>query len=327
MERVFLSLAALVIAFSLDCLIGDPPRWPHPVRLLGAAVTFMDNGARRMFSSPRGLKVAGLLIVIIAAGGFAAVIALLLSFFYRLHLVAGWVFEVYILFTMLAGGDLHRHVSKVGKELAGGHLEKARMSVAMLVSRDTKSMDESAISRAALESLFENSADGLIAPLFFIALGGAPLAAFYKAVNTLDSMLGYKSERYEYLGFFPARLDDILSFIPSRLTALFLLLAGLFKKGFIRGVQVLSVDRHKHDSPNSAWPEAAAAGVLGLKFGGPDYYQGRLKKQPVINENGRGPGPVDIAGGLALFWSVSIPAFTLFLYLYYRLDSWEVFIF
>ncbi len=327
MERVVLSTSALAAAFILDCLIGDPPRWPHPVRCLGTAVDFFDKGSRKFFNSPGGLKAAGLLITVIIAGGAFSLSVILLSTAYRVHPVGGWVVEVYLLFILLAGGDLHRHVSKVSCYLRSGNREKARLGAAMLVSRDTGSMDEKGLSRAALESLFENSADGLIAPLFFIALGGAPLAAFYKAVNTLDSMLGYRNKEYASLGFFPARLDDLLSYIPSRITALFILLAGSLQGGFLRGLKVLAADYNKHDSPNSAWPEAAAAGVLALKFGGPDYYRGHLIKRPVINADGKEPAAKDIARGLILFWITSLLAFVLFFYLYYRFEAWEVFTF
>ncbi|MFO7952514.1 MAG: adenosylcobinamide-phosphate synthase CbiB [Bacillota bacterium] len=326
MARVVLSMSALAVAFILDCLIGDPPNWQHPVRYLGAAIDYLDKSSRKLFYSAKGLKIAGLLITVITAGGVFVLSVLFLSAAYRLHPFAGWLLEVYLFFVLLAGGDLHRHVSKVRSHLATGDLEKARLSAAMLVSRDTSAMDEKGLSRCALESLFENSADGLIAPLFFIAVGGAPLAVLYKAVNTLDSMLGYKNKDYADLGFFPARLDDILSYLPSRLTAVLFLLAGGLQGGFKRGLKVLAADRNKHDSPNSAWPEAAAAGVLGIKFGGADYYRGQLINRPVINRAGKAPGAKDIARGLTLFWVTALLAFGLFLYLYYRLETGEVFI-
>ncbi len=327
MERIALSTAAFALAYLLDYWLGDPPRFPHPVRFLGVIITGLEQLARRIFDSPAGLKTAGILIVIVAAGGSMLLAVFLIEGAYRIHYLAGWILEVYIFFTVLAGGDLRGHVEKVGLALGSGDLARARSDVAMLVSRDTGRLNENGVSRAALESLFENSADGLVAPLFFAALGGAPLAVLYKAVNTLDSMLGYRTFDYKDLGYFPAKVDDLLSYIPSRLTAVFIVLAGIRDKASGRGIRALLRDRGKHISPNSAWPEAAAAGVLGIKFGGADYYHGRLKEQPRINPVGRDAKPADIDRGLALFRRVSIMAYLFFLIVYFLLLSGEVFIF
>ncbi len=327
MERFALSITAFIVAYLLDCLVGDPPSLPHPVRCLGALITGLEKLARRVFVTPAGLKIAGALIVIIAAGGSLALVIFFIEGAYRFHYLAGWILETYIFFTVLAGGDLRRHVERVGRELDRGKLGRARSGAAMLVSRDTGKLNESGVSRATLESLFENSADGLVAPLFFAALGGAPLAVFYKAVNTLDSMLGYRSKEHKDLGYFSAKVDDVLSYIPSRLAAALLLLGGIPEKSSGKGIRVLISDRGKHSSPNSAWPEAAAAGVLGIKFGGPDYYHGRLKKQPIINASGRDPAPGDIDRGLALFKRISIIGFVFFLAIYYLLHGGEVIIF
>lgn len=322
MERTALSILALTIAYVLDHLIGDPSRFPHPVRILGAVIDLLENAARRLFISPGGLKFSGFLIVVIAAGGSVFLTIILLTAAYRLNMAAGLLLELYIFFTVLAGGDLRNHVMKVGHYLKAGRLEKARSSVALLVSRDTGSLNENGVSRAALESLFENSSDGLVGPLFFAALGGAPLAVFYKAVNTLDSMLGYKSNEYLNLGCFAARIDDLLSFIPARLTALFLILAGSGQGGFRRGLQALHADRHKHQSPNSAWPEAAAAGVLDIRFGGADFHQGKLREQPVINAQGKESEQKDIWRALDLFWRMSLLAFICLLLISYWFRAW-----
>lgn len=314
---------ALAAAYFLDSLIGDPRRLPHPVRLLGMIIVLLEKAARRFFVSPEGLKIAGLLIVVLTAGGSAVVTVFLLAQAYRLHMVSGLLFETYVLFTVLAGGDLRNHVVKVEQNLRAGKLDKARSSAALLVSRDTANLDAGGVSRAALESLFENSADGLVAPLFFAAVGGPAAAVLYKAVNTLDSMIGYKNKEYGDIGFFAAKIDDILNFIPARLTAVFIILAGAAHRGWRNGWQVLIEDRRKHDSPNSAWPEAAAAGVLGISFGGTDYYQGEMIFKPVINAGGREPEGGDIKRGLALFHRTSILAFTSLLLLYYLLRTWE----
>lgn len=324
MDRINLALIALSAAYFFDSLIGDPRRIPHPVRLIGRFISLMEKAVRIFFFSPQGLKAAGLLIVIIVSGGSAFVTAFLLVQAYSLHLGFGLFIETYILFAVLAGGDLRNHVAEVEHNLRAGRLDQARTNVSLLVSRDTLNLAESGVSRAALESLFENSSDGFVAPLFFAAVGGPVGAVFYKAVNTLDSMIGYKNEEYCDLGFFAAKTDDFLNFIPARLTAFLIILAGPIWRRGRNGWQVLIEDRLKHHSPNSAWPEAAAAGVLGISFGGIDYYRGERLRRPVINSSGREPGSNDIKRGLALFRRTSNLAFFSMLLLHYFIRTWEV---
>jgi adenosylcobinamide-phosphate synthase len=323
MDRALLTTAALAIAFCLDTLIGDPRFLPHPVRLLGKIIELLEIIMRRIFKTESGLKTAGLIMVLIVAGGSAALTLYLLIFVYELHLAAGFVFETYLFFMVLAGGDLRNHVLQVNQNLAVGDLPAARASTAMLVSRDTGMLEESGLSRAALESLFENSADGLVAPLFFAALGGPAAAVFFKAVSTMDSMIGYKTAIYKNLGFYAAKLDDLLSYIPARLTALLIILAGFPRGRSGSGWQVLREDYSKHDSPNSAWPEAAAAGVLGVRFGGTDLYHGQYVDRPLINAGGREARMEDLKKGLTLFRDTAILAFILLLLLSYALRSWE----
>ncbi|MGM0689399.1 MAG: adenosylcobinamide-phosphate synthase CbiB [Bacillota bacterium] len=323
MNRINLALIALSAAYFFDSLIGDPRRFPHPVRLIGRFISLMEKAVRIFFFSPQGLKASGLLIVIIVSGGSAVVAAFLLAQAYQLHMGLGLLLEIYILFAVLAGGDLRNHVAEVEHNLKAGKLDQARTSVSLLVSRDTLNLNESGVSRAALESLFENSADGFVAPLFFAAVGGPVGAVIYKAVNTLDSMIGYRNEEYGDLGFFAAKIDDFLNFIPARLTAFLIILAGPFWRRGRIGWQVLIEDRLKHQSPNSAWPEAAAAGVLGISFGGIDFYRGKRLFRPVINSAGREPQCSDLTRGLALFRRTSNLAFFCMLLLHYFIRTWE----
>jgi len=325
MERACFTVVALAAAYLLDWVVGDPRWFPHPVRLLGAVIQVLEKTARQLFLSSKGLKAAGMAIVLIAAGGSIAAVLVLLAIAYGLNPAVGLAVETYILFTVLAGGDLRSHVSAVEKDLNEGNLTAARKSTALLVSRETGDLNESGLSRATLESLFENSADGLVAPFFFAALGGPAAAVCYKAVNTMDSMLGYKTKEYLHLGFFAAKVDDLLSFVPARLTALMIIIAGSLQGRWREGWQALSCDYRKHESPNSAWPEAAAAGVLGLKFGGKDYYRGEPVERPVINASGKEPNYGDLARGLALFNKTSLLAFTGLLLLSYWLRTWEAF--
>jgi adenosylcobinamide-phosphate synthase len=315
MERIMLTLVAMAIAFLLDWLIGDPPGLPHPVRLLGLLIGLLEKLARRFFIATAGLKLAGALIVLIVTGlaGLAAYLLLIAA--YRLHPAVGLLVETYLVFAMLAGGDLRNHVVRVSEKLQAGDLGKARIATAMLVSRNTETLGERGLSRAALESLFENSADGVVAPLLFAALGGPVAAVIYKAVNTLDSMLGYRTREMVDIGYAAAKTDDLLSYIPARLTALLLVGAGLFHRRARAGWRVLREDRDKHESPNSAWPEAAAAGVLGLSFGGSDRYGDEFKARPVINSRGREPLPADIERGLTLYRRTVLLAFIFCMFL------------
>ena len=327
MEKVFYTLAALAVAYILDFLIGDPRSWPHPVRLLGKIIEIAEWTVRRIFKTPAGLKVGGALVLLVTGLGSVAVVIALVRLAYGLHPAAGFIVEVYIIFTTLAGGDLRSHILAVEKRLAQEDIPGARAAVALLVSRDTAELDENGVARAALESLFENSADGLVAPLFYTAIGGPAAAVFYKTVNTLDSMLGYKTEELKDIGFFAAKTDDILSFIPARLTALYIILAGLLHGKWQRGLKVLSADRNKHQSPNSAWPMAAAAGVLGVGFGGRDHFQGDVIERPRINELGEAALGSDIDRGLTLFQTTSLLALFTLLFMTYWIRTLEAMLF
>jgi len=323
MDRALISALLLTLAYLLDWVLGDPPWFPHPVRLLGAFIGFLEKTVRRIFKAQTGLQFAGILMVIIAAGGSAALVFVLVAAAYRLHTAAGLFAELYIYYAMLAGGDLRHHILRVKTALDDEDLEKARFATSMLVSRDTKNLEEPGLSRASIESLFENSADGLVAPLFFAALGGPVGAVFYKTVNTLDSMIGYKNDQYLHLGRCAAKLDDFLNYIPARFTALVILVAGLSWQRLYPAFKVLKSDRRKHESPNSAWPEAAAAGVLGIKLSGADYYGGKLIDRPAINEHGREAAADDIGRGLSLYYRTSILAFALLASLAWWIRTWE----
>jgi adenosylcobinamide-phosphate synthase len=324
MDRALISALLLTSAFLLDWVLGDPPWFPHPVRLIGAVSGWLEKVARRIFKSRAGLQFAGILMVVITAGGTAALVFILIAAAYRLHSAAGLLAELYLYYAMLAGGDLRLHVLRVKMALDDQDLEKARFATSMLVSRDTNNLEEPGLSRAAIESLFENSADGLVAPLFFAALGGPAGVVFYKAVNTLDSMIGYKNEKYIDLGRFAARLDDFLNYIPARFTALVILVAGLGEKSLYPALTVLKSDRRKHESPNSAWPEAAAAGVLGIKLSGSDYYEGKLIKRQAINACGREAAAGDIGRALSLYYRTSVLAFAVLVLLAWWVRTWEV---
>lgn len=286
----------LLLAVLADALLGDPPAWPHLVRYMGLAITRLEDWLRRHYHSPAELRLAGFILVALVVLGSWLASWLLLALAMGLARWLGVALAALLAFQCLAAGQLWREAGAVAQPLLQGDLELARRRLAMIVGRDTQSLGPEGISRALVETLAENLNDGVIAPMFYLALGGAPLAVAYKAVNTLDSMVGYRNERYADLGMAAARLDDLAGWLPARLTALIIVAAcpllGLSPR---RAWQAALEGHGAHKSPNSGWPEAAAAGALDLRLGGPNYYGGQLVDKPWINPQGHQAQPQDVA--------------------------------
>lgn len=271
----------LAAAFLLDLLIGDPRFLPHPVRLVGAFALHVEHLLRRWQRLP--LRAAGIAAVIVIVGSTVGVAQLLLMLCGLVHPLLEWWGGVMMLYFCFAARDLAGHASAVTGPLQSGDLERARECVGMIVGRDTATMDESEVSLAAVESVAENTVDGVTAPLLFGMLFGPIGAVAYKAVNTLDSMFGYRNERYCEFGWAAARLDDLVNYLPSRLTVPVIALAAFFMR--LRSAEVLpSVVRtaRLHASPNAGYPEAAYAGALGMRFGGPRSYGGIQRNLPFL---------------------------------------------
>ncbi|MGI9953220.1 adenosylcobinamide-phosphate synthase CbiB [Moorellaceae bacterium AZ2] len=280
-----LDLTVFFLALLLDILVGDPRRLPHPTEIMGRGIVLLEKGLRPWAHTPNRQYLAGMLIEILIVGlswGFTWVLV---------HLVKGWssfagtLLSAWLLSTTIAARGLAVAAWGIASSLQKGDPAAARRQVALIVGRDTQTLNESEIARATIESVAENTSDGVIAPLFYALIGGVPLAMAYRAVNTLDSMLGYKNERYLYLGRVAARVDDVANFIPARLTACLLCLAAFLFNG--RGRQAWQTVRRYgrcHPSPNSGYPEAAVAGALGLRLGGVNYYHGRPEERPFIGE-------------------------------------------
>ncbi|MBI4002647.1 MAG: cobalamin biosynthesis protein CobD [Nitrospira defluvii] len=268
----------LLIAAALDAALGDPRWFPHPVRGMGVFIAWFDDRIRSLCRTDQALRAAGLCLAIgLPAGVYAAatfVIAQAASF----SPVLGQAVGIGLAYTTLAGRDLFDHVQAVSRELERGNLAGAREAVAMIVGRDSATLAEPEIVRATVETIAESSSDGIIAPLVYLTLGGAPLALAYKAINTLDSMVGHRDARYEHLGWASARLDDVMNWLPARLTGTFIALAAGLATGQWYHVReswyILHRDGDKHPSPNSGRPEAAMAGALGIQLGGRNYYDG-----------------------------------------------------
>ena len=279
-------ISALVLGFLLDLAFGDPRWLYHPIRLIGNLIAWAEKPFRAAFpKSEKGELAAGMFFAVFVVAVSTAVPALLLALASRLSLWLVFALEVFWSFQILAAKSLKSESMKVYAALKEGDLPKARKAVSMIVGRDTQKLTEEGVAKAAVETVAENSSDGVIAPLLFLALGGPALGFFYKAVNTLDSMVGYKNDTYLYFGRFSAKLDDVLNFIPSRISGLLLVLASPLAGLSMEGAwKIFRRDRRNHASPNSAQTEAAAAGALGVQLAGDAYYFGKLYKKPTIGD-------------------------------------------
>lgn len=281
----------LLLAASVDAVAGDPRWFPHPVRAMGTVIAWCDENVRRLCRYSHTLRTCG---VLLALGLPLCVFALSRGAVTWAEGIAWWfgsLLSIALGWTTLAARDLWDHVHEVRRRLEQNDLAGARHAVSRIVGRDTERLSEEEIIRATIETTAESTSDGMIAPLFYLAVGGAPLALAYKAVNTLDSMIGHRDERHIDFGWASARLDDVANWIPARLSAVLILLAaGLVtsRSAPIRtGWYVLWRDSGRHPSPNSGWPEAAMAGSLGIQLGGINYYDGVPNKRPVIGTGGR----------------------------------------
>lgn len=265
----------IVYAVILDLVLGDPRWMPHPVIGMGKAISWSEGIIRRWTQSPSGLKSAGVVLTLLLTGGTYLIFWSLLYLAFKINNLLGLILSIFWMSQTLAVNSLYQHAIKVVVPLVRDDLEKARSELAMIVGRDTAELDKSGIIRAVVETVAENTVDGITSPLFYGFLGGPPLAMTYKAVNTLDSMVGYRDERYIDLGWAAARLDDIVNYIPARLTGVIYVFISPFTAGGIKGVwNTVRRDAPKHPSPNGGIPEAAVAGALGIQLGGINYYKG-----------------------------------------------------
>ena len=283
------SLFALLIGFGIDLLIGDPHSIPHPVVGIGKLISFLEKGLRQMFPKTDGGEIAAggvlwVLVVVICT-------ALPAGILYLCHRISPWLRltgESIMCWQILATKALKDESMKVYTALESGDLEKSRHAVSMIVGRDTARLDDAGVTRAAVETVAENTSDGVVAPMLFLALGGAPLGFFYKAVNTMDSMLGYVEPPYKNIGLVPAKMDDLANFIPSRLSALLMIAAGfLLGLDGKNGWRIFRRDRFNHASPNSAQTESVCAGLLGVRLAGDAWYHGVLHKKKYIGDANR----------------------------------------
>ena len=275
----------ILCAVGLDLIIGDPPDFPHPVKLMGNIIAAEEKLIRRYAKNRKVLLVGGLLLVITNLCLFFFVPYLLLTLL-QAYPSLTHIVKIYLLYTCLAARCLRDEALKIYMALEQS-IEEARTKVAFIVGRDTKHLNESEIIRATVETVAENTADTIIAPLFYAIIGGIPLALVYKMVNTMDSMLGYMNTKYRDIGFFPAKVDDVFNYLPARITGLLMNMGSVYRFQVLNGFKIMIRDHNNHKSPNCAYPEGAVAGLLGVQLGGDNVYFGQVIKKPTIGDSKR----------------------------------------
>lgn len=285
-------IIAFLIGFLLDMAFGDPHWLPHPIRLIGNLISVLEKrllGAKGCIieKSAKSQRMRGVSLVLVTLTATVVVSLFLLLFSYWLHPVAGIVVEAIMTYQILAAKCLKIESMKVHFALKKHDLSAARLAVSMIVGRDTDCLDEAGVAKAAVETVAENTSDGVIAPMLYTALGGPALGFFYKAVNTMDSMIGYKNDRYLYFGQMAAKLDDAVNFLPARISAWLMIAAAYLGGSSFNGNNARRIykrDRKNHASPNSAQTESVCAGALGLQLAGDASYFGKLIKKPAIGD-------------------------------------------
>ena len=294
-------IIAFLIGYILDLIVGDPMNFPHPIRLIGTLIGKLDKALNKRRA--RMLEGVLLCIIVVLTTAFATTLVIVVS--YKIHVALGIAVEAILTCYILAARSLQVESMKVYKKLKSGTLEEARYAVSMIVGRDTDVLDQEGVTKAAVETVAENTSDGVIAPMLYTVLGGPILGFIYKAVNTMDSMVGYHNEKYEYFGKAAARLDDIFNYIPSRLSAVFMILASYICGKDYSGreaVRIYKRDRNVTKSPNAGQTESVCAGALGIRLAGNAYYFGRLVEKPYIGDEGRSIEAEDIKRSCKLMY-------------------------
>lgn len=302
-------IIAFVAGFVLDLILGDPYSLPHPIRLIGNMISFWTKKLLKEELNDKAKFRRGILMVFLIIIPTIVSVFAILSIGYRVHPVLGCVFESIMTYQMLATKCLKVESMKVYDKLENSTLDEARYAVSMIVGRDTKILDEKGVARAAVETVAENTSDGIIAPMLYMAIGGPVLGFFYKSVNTMDSMIGYKNDKYMYFGRCAAKLDDVVNFIPARMSALLMILSCAFlgkAYSLKNAYRIFIRDRYNHASPNSAQTESVCAGALGLRLAGPTSYFGKMHDKPFIGDDSREIENQDIIKANRLLYATAI---------------------
>jgi adenosylcobinamide-phosphate synthase len=284
-----MSLLFLVLAINIDLLLGDPQSWPHPVVYMGKWIKFLENKIRRYM--PNRLKLGGILLVVLAIGIVVALSSILLLVSLKINLYLYYAISLYLIYSSLAAKCLRDEVMKIYNSLDSKEsISETRRKIGYLVGRDTSELSENEIIRASVETAAENIIDGILAPIFFFVVGsvfgqGVVFILVYKMINTMDSMIGYKNEKYGDIGFCAAKLDDIANYLPARIGSIAIIIAGgICSRDMKQGIRVLKRDRRNHKSPNCGYPEASVAGLLNIQLGGNNVYFGEVVEKPTIGD-------------------------------------------
>ena len=304
---------AALCGFVIDLLLGDPAWMPHPVVFMGRCISALEKLLRRIFpKTPKGELAGGVILAAVLPLGTLVLTGLCVWGLGFIHPALSFALQVLWCWQALAAKGLRQESDNVRRALVTGTLDDARKAVSRIVGRDTAALSREGVIRAAVETVAENFSDGVVAPLFWMLLGGAPLALAYKAVNTMDSMVGYKNDRYLYFGRAAAKLDDAANWLPSRLAALLLVAAApLTGQNAGRAFAIWRRDRRKHASPNSAQTESAMAGALGVRLAGPASYFGKIHQKPWIGDDTRPIEPEDITRAGRMLYAGSVLALLL----------------
>ncbi|AYM02452.1 adenosylcobinamide-phosphate synthase CbiB [Levilactobacillus yiduensis] len=278
-----MQIASMVtLGFILDLILGDPPTWPHPVKVIGHAIAHLTTWLNKQTYSALKRRWLGIVLWVIIVGGTGVITAVVMWASSLNHWLS-FIIGTYICYACLSVRGLAIESHKIMRSLRANDLQQARHQVGMIVGRDTEQLGPEDVCKATIETVAENTSDGVVAPLIYLIIGGPVLGLMYKAVNTLDSMVGYRNEKYQDFGRFSAKADDVINYIPARITWLLLMASSMllgydYRTAFVVGKR----DRKKHRSPNSGFSESVVAGALDLRLGGPHYYFGELVTKPFI---------------------------------------------
>lgn len=282
-----ISLVALVMGYILDLIFGDPYWMPHPVRFIGNLISILEKVIRRfMPKTKRGEYIGGIILTVMVVSISMVIPLVIILMAKSINTYLALTVETFMCYQILATKSLKVESMKVYDELEKNDLPSARKAVSMIVGRDTKDLTFSGVAKAAVETVAENTSDGIIAPMIFIAIGGAQMGFFYKAINTMDSMVGYKNEKYMNFGRFAAKLDDVVNYLPARISAYQMILSSFFLRyDYKNAFKIYKRDRYNHASPNSAQTESVCAGALDVQLAGNAYYFGKLYEKPTIGDD------------------------------------------
>lgn len=296
----------ICIAYLLDLIFGDPENIIHPVQVIGRLISFLE---KKFINRKNKILWGGIMTVIVVSATY--ITCLFIDLNNNIGIVS--IFEIYLMYTVFSVNSLAREGNKVYNILKKGDISEAREKLSYLVSRDTDDMDDKMVIRSVMETISENMVDGIVAPMFYMFIGGLPLAMTYKSINTLDSMVGYRNDKYEKFGKISAKLDDVVNFIPARLTGIFIFISSVFLKyNYKDSLKIFLRDRKNHSSPNSAHPESAVAGALGVQFGGKVSYFGTMRNKPTIGDKFKEFEIEDIKKNIRLMYVTSIVAIMIF---------------